>query len=453
MSSRWLVLALAWFALPVQAIPTIEHWQTEHGARVYFVHAPQLPMVDVRVVFDAGSARDGELPGRARFTNSMLTEGAGDLDADEIAEQLADLAAELDTNSERDMAMVSLRALSDPSILGPAVDLMGLMLAEPQFGSKAVERVRGQLLVELKQQLQSPEELARRAFYTGVFDGHPYAAPPSGVDRSLLAITAQDLQVFHERFYVASNAVVAIVGDLDRERAAKLANQVVGGLPQGTPAPALPPVPAMSASKELTIPFPSAQTHVWVGQAAIARHDDDFYALYAGNHALGGSGLVSLLSKEIREKRGLAYSVASYFTPMRAEGPYIVGLQTRNTRAAEALELLHATLTQFVQQGPTVAQLDAAKKNIIGGFPLRIASNEKILEYVAMIGFYELPLDYLKTFSERIEAVTVADVREVFARHIRPKRLLTVTVGPVPAEHEEHDAQIPEVAPSAVDST
>lgn len=429
MFAKYLLLPVLFLTRPALAVPTIQHWITENGTRVYFVPAHELPMVDVQVVFDGGSARDEALPGLARFTNSLLQEGAGELDADAVAERLATLGAELNTDSARDMASVSLRTLAEPAIRDQAVELLALLLARPTFAPQALERVRGQLLVRAKQEHQSPADLAIRIFYKGIFHEHPYATPPGGAQASLLAITAADVQQFYRHYYVARNAVLVMVGDLERREAEALADKVIGQLPAGEAAPRVPPAPAVSKAAARTIAFPSVQTHILVGQPAISRLDDDYYALNVGNHVLGGSGLISLLAEEIRERRGLAYSVESYFKPMRAEGPYILSLQTRNEKAGEALELLHSLLHQFVTVGPTEAQLQAAKKNITGGFPLRIDSNRKILDYVSMIGFYGLPLDYLERFNARIAAVTVEDVRSAFARHIHPQRLVTVMVG------------------------
>lgn len=426
----FLPLLLGLLGASATAMPSIQHWTTDSGARVYFVPIHELPMVDIKLVFDGGSARDQSLPGLARFTNSMLEEGAGPYDADAIAERLAVLGAELETDSARDMASVRLRVLSDPSVRDQAIELLGLIVGKPAFAPEALRRVRGQLLVELREEQQSPADLATRAFYSKAFGDHPYSLPPSGTEASLAAIEVADLQRFHRRYYVDQNAVVAIVGDLDRAEAERLASAVVAELPQGEPATPLPVPRPLKASTSRSIAFPSAQTHILTGQPAISRLDDDYYALYVGNHILGGADLVSVLFEEIRERRGLAYSVGSDLTPMRVEGPYIMSLQTRSEKAQEAEKLMRTLLIDFVTDGPSTEQLAAAKKNITGGFPLRIDSNRHILSYIAMIGFYGLPLDYLNTFSERIDAITVDDVRGAFARHIDPQRLVTVMVGP-----------------------
>jgi zinc protease len=245
---------------------------------------------------------------------------------------------------------------------------------------------------------------------------------------SVTALSRDQVKGFWERHYVGRNALVAIVGDLDRAGAERVARALVGALPSGEPQPPLPAVEA-PVSARTGLDHPSTQTHLLMGAPAITRLDPDYFPLYVGNHALGGSGLVSLLAEEVREKRGLSYSVYSALVPMRAEGPFFIGLQTRNEQAPEALEVALQTLGRFLDQGPSEEDLDAAKRNLTGGFPLRLDSNRKILGQLTAIGFYRLPLDYLETFTAKVNAVGREDVREAFRRHVTLDRLATVLVG------------------------
>jgi zinc protease len=411
------------------ANPEIQHWQTGNGARVFFVPAPELPMVDIQVTFNAGSARDGDRAGLAMLTNGMLEEGAGKLDADAIAEQFDRLGASTSFDSLRDMATASLRSLTDEKLLQPAVKTFALLLREPSFPPEALERVRKQMVVGLRHESQSPESLGSRAFYQALYPNHPYATPPSGTMNSVLTLSHSEVESFHRRYYVGHNAVVAIVGALDRAQAEQLAEQVVGTLPAGEAAAPLPPVAALEEAQSLHIEHPSTQTHVLLGQPGMRRGDPDYFALYIGNHILGGSGLVSRISDEVREKRGLSYSAYSAFTPMAAAGPYLLGLQTKTESTGEALSVLRATLAKFIAEGPTEEELIAAKKNLTGGFALNIDSNRDILGYITMIGFYGLPLDYLDTFIARVNAVSVKQIHDAFQRRIHPERMVLVTAG------------------------
>jgi zinc protease len=411
------------------AAPTIQHWRTANGAKVYFVAAPELPMVNVQVVFDAGSARDEGKPGLAQLVNALLDSGTETLSADSVAERLDAVGAQLSGGVERDMAQLSLRSLSEAQYLDPALDTIARLLREPAFAAESVERERNRLISAIRAGDQSPATIAERTFYQALYGEHPYASPPEGTEASVQAITQEQIRAFHARYYVAANAVVAIVGDLDRARAEAIATVLVGGLPAGKAAPDLPMAQPLAQARVIRVQHPSSQTHILIGQLGMKRHDPDYFSLYLGNQVLGGNGLASRLAEEVREKRGLSYSTYSYFAPMRQAGPFVMGLQTRNDQAQEAIQVSEATLRDFVTQGPAPTLLEAARQNIIGGFPLRIDSNGKIVQYLAVIGFYDLPLDYLDVFTAKIDAISQEQVNAALQQHIDPDRLLTVIVG------------------------
>ncbi|RLJ19967.1 peptidase M16 [bacterium endosymbiont of Escarpia laminata] len=430
--SKLLLLILGWLLSgSLLAGPVIQTWQTANGAKVLYVPAPEIPMVDVRVVFDAGSARDGDNPGVTSLTNTLLTEGAGDWSANEISERLENVGSSLNTGSLRDMAWASVRSLTEQHALDTTLDTLAAVLAQPRFNTEDLERERQATLAGLLQDEQSPGTTGKKRLYRLVYGDHPYAADSEGTTASVKALTRKEIVATYKRLYVARNALVAIVGAVDRAQAEAIAQRVAGGLKPGEHSPQLPPVPALKKAVVETIEFPSTQSHIYVAQPGIRRGDLDYFPLYVGNHILGGSGLVSLLSEEVREKRGLAYSVYSYFLLMRQPGLFQLGLQTKNSQAQQALQVLTDTLLEFVEDGPTKAQLTAAKQNITGGFPLRISSNSKIVEYLAVIGFYNLPLDYLDTFTGKIEVVTADQIRSAFRRRVHPDRMVTVRVGQV----------------------
>lgn len=432
MAARLIALLVAALtsAVAVASPLKIEHWTLANGARVYLVEAHDLPMVQLRAVFDAGAARDPRgRSGVALLTSGMLEEGTGDLGADDIARRFEDLGAEFGASAERDMATVDLRSLSDAKLLDPALDLFAQIVANPSFPPQALERERARLLVALQRDAQSPGTIASRAFYRELYGGHPYAYDPQGEEASVRAITRDDLVAHHKSYYVGKNARLVIVGDVTKRSARKIAERVVGKLPAGAPAPALPEAPTLDKARERRIDFPATQSHVFLGQPGMRRDDPDYFPLYVGNYILGGGGLVSRLSTEVREKRGLSYSVYSYFLPMRVSGPFIMGLQTKNTQREEAIALMRKVLEEFVKNGPTDQELEAAKKHITGAFPLRLDSNRKIADNLAMIAFYDLPLTWLDDYIQRVEAVTAAQVRDAFRRRVHPDKLLDVVVG------------------------
>lgn len=440
-----LALAVLLGAGAAQAVPEIQHWTTDKGARVYFVETHALPIVDLRVVFDAGSSRSPERPGLSSLVNGLLREGTGELDAEGIAKRVEGVGAQLGNGALRDMAWVSLRSLSDADRLETAVAVAADVLAAPSFPADAVERDRKAMLVNLELRQQSASNVASDAFYRALYGDHPYAIGPHGTRESLEALTREEVLGFYRRHYVAANATVAIVGDLDREQAEALAERMTGRLAAGERPPALPEPKLPEQGRSVRIDFPSAQTHVLAGHPALGRGDPDYYVLYTGNHVLGGGGFTSRLVEEIREDRGLSYSVYSAFVPMAQEGPFQLGLQTANDQVERAVEVMYETVGRFREQGPASEELEKAILNITGSFPLKIDSNANIVQYLAMIGFYDLPLDYLADFNDHIRAVTVKQVKDAFHRRLHPDRMITVVVGgppavaaPAPDPLEEH---------------
>lgn len=427
----------------VAAVPAIEHWRTANGVPVYFIPTRELPMVDAQILFNAGSIRDGERPGLAMMTNALLEEGAGDWSADVIADRLDRIGARFSAGSRRDSAWASLRSLVDPRYLQPAVETVARLLKEPTFAPDAVERVRKQMLSGLQERAQSPGAIAQDAFFKALYGDHPYGSPPHGTTASVNAITRADLQTFHRRYYTAANAVVALVGDLDRSAAERLANALVGELPVGEAAPPPPPAPTVPTNRTIRIPHPSSQSHILIGQMGVNRTDPDYYALYLGNHVLGGNGLVSQLAQEIREKRGLAYGAYSAFSPMRQAGPFLINLQTRNDQADTALQVAQTTLREFTANGPSAEALEEARQNITGGFALDLAGNGKLASALGLIAFYGLPLDYLQNYIGTINSITLEQVKHAWQRHVQPDQMITVIVGGPPTATPPSESKRP----------
>lgn len=425
-----LLLGLACLAPSVLlAEINIQNWQTNNGARVYFVESHDLPIVDIRVVFDAGAARDADKQGIGAMTNALMTTGSKNYSEDQLAITFEDQGAVFSNSARRDMSVFSLRSLSHVDNLNPSLDAVSDILLNPTFATEAFERDRKRALIGLKAEAQDPGTIANKKFMQALYQTHPYAHSPSGTKDSLNALTQADLLAFHQKYFVGNNAVVVIVGDMSVLGAKNLANKIIGKLPAGQKAPALAKVQLLGKADIIDTEFPSSQTHIFIGQPGIKRGDADYFTLYVGNHILGGSGLISKISEEIREKRGLAYSAYSYFSPMRESGPFTIGLQTKNESKTESLNVLRTILGDFIKNGPSADDLKHAKQNIIGGFPLRLDSNKKQAEYVAMIGFYELPLDYLSAFSAKVEAVSLKDIKDAWRRRIIPENMITVTVG------------------------
>ncbi len=429
-TERWLLWVFIWLgSMAAWAGPKIEQWQTPKGAKVYYVPSPELPLVDIRVVIAAGSAFDGEKYGLAMLTSMLLDKGAGSWDADAIARRLENVGARLDSGVSRDSAWLHLRSLTEPDKLEVAVSTVREILAHPRFAAEDFQREKRRLLLALKQREESPDQLASMLFFKAVYGDHPYAHPTEGEVETVETIERADLEAFHRRYYAARNGMIVIVGALGRRQAKAVAEKLMEDLPVGEPVPSIPEVAEVSSDKVQHKRFPSAQTHIFTGMPVITRGDQDYFPLYVGNHVLGGGGFTSRLVKEVREKRGLSYGVASYFLPLKQKGPYLASLQTRNDQAQAALEVLHQTIRAYLDRGPSEKELTAAKKNITGGFVLNHDSNAELADYVAMIAFYGLPLDYLDTFTQKVEAVTREEVTDAFRRRLDPDRFKTVLVG------------------------
>ena len=425
-----LALLVPW---SVHAALNIQHWTTPQGARVIFVESHELPMIDIAVDFPAGSSRDpAAKAGLAQLTQGLMDQGAGGLSDTEIAHKLADVGAVLSGRLDRDRGGITLRTLSSADEKNQAVDVLARVLQQPDFPKAVVEREKKRLVAAIREAEADPGNVASKAFYRAMYGMHPYGHDEAGNLDSVPKLTRSDLQAFYRAHYSAPNAVIALMGDLTRAEAEALANRLSAGLPRSPVVSALTP-PVSAAATEKRINHPSTQSHVLMGVVGLSRTDPDYFPLFVGNYVLGGGGFDSRLMREVRDKRGYAYSAYSYFLPLGEAGPFQLGLQTKLEQTDDALKVAKETLREFIAQGPSEAELTQAKSNLTGGFPLRIDSNKKILEYLSVIGFYKLPLDYLDTWISQVDKVDVAAVKEAFARRVNPDKLVTVVVGPTRA--------------------
>ncbi len=426
----WCVLIAFAAVAPAYALLPIQHWQTKSGARVYFVENRDLPMFDVSVDFPAGSAFDTrEKSGLAALTQRLLKLGAGGLAEDEIARRMADAGAQLAGRLDNDRGGMSLRTLTSADELKPALDVFARVLQRPEFPAAVVEREKTRTIDAIRESDTRPETILGRNFNALVYGNHPYGLRSSGEADTVANLTRDDLAGFYRRHYTVDQAVVAIIGNLSRGEAEALADQLTADLPRAGAPAAIPEVPPLTRAEMRVIAHPATQSHLLIGAPGIKRDDPDYFPLFVGNYILGGGGFVSRITEEVRQKRGLAYSVYSYFSPLQQQGPFVIGLQTRKDQAGEALAVVRATLKEFLAAGPTADELKKAKQNLVGGFPLRIDSNRKILDYLGTIGFYRLPLTYLDDFVPQVEKVTIAGIRNAFARRVDAERMVTVIVG------------------------
>ena len=437
------VTALLLAQTAVAGIP-IQHWSQPSGVQVYLVESHSIPMVDLQVDFDAGSRRDpDDKAGLASVTAGMTSKGVlaskvsgidePALDENGLSEAWVDLGASFGAGAGSDRMSFSLRSLTYPDLLSKAIHLAARQLGEPAFPASVWLRERERLNAALKESNTRPATVAGRAFASAVYGKHPYGFDTK--EATLSRIEVADMKTLYANSIRPCRAKVSIVGAVTRAQADDMVRElfsrlaVSGPAAACTPLPAVPEVAALAGPLETFIAFDSAQAHVLLGQPGYQRNDPDFFALTVGNYILGGGGFVSRLTSEVREKRGLSYSVYSYFSPGLHAGAFTISLQTRPDQARQALAVSREVLTRFVQDGPTQAEIDAAKANLIGGFPLLLDSNRKLLGNVANIAWNNLALDYLDTWTQQIDKVSVADVRAAFARKLQPEKMVTVVVG------------------------
>ncbi len=422
------LLIASCITLTSNAAVKIQQWQTSSGSEVYFVENHDLPIIDLSVNFPAGSSRDTkETSGVAGVTKYLMTLGADGLNEEEITNQFADIGAILGGELDVDRAAFKLRTLTSEQ--AKALAIFNKILHKPDFPQAILEREKTRIIAGLQEAATMPESISNKAFMQALYGAHPYSLDESGEVSTITAMKRDDLVAFYKQYYTAKSAVIALMGDMTLAQAKDIAEEVTAKLPQGTPIPKIAAVTLPTVANTRAIAHPASQAHILLGYPGIKRGDADYFPLYVGNYILGGGGFVSRLTEEVREKRGLVYSVYSYFMPMGELGPFQIGLQTKKEQADDALKVVNETLLKFMQNGVTDKELKAAKSNIIGGFPMRIDSNSKILDYLSIIGFYKLPANYLDDFNKQVAKVTAAQIKEAFNRRVKPADFVSVTVG------------------------
>ncbi len=422
-------------ALPIQS------WTQPGGTKVYLVESQGIPMVDVQIDFDAGSRRDpADKSGLASITASMTSKGIQArgaepaLDENALSEAWADLGASFGAGASSDRMSFSLRSLSYPDLLAKSVALAARQIGEPAFPEAVWLRERQRMNAALREADTRPATIAGRAFTQAVYGSHPYGYDMN--EASIARIDVAQMRALYAGLMMPCRAKVSIVGAVTRSQADAMVTTLLSRVPAAgagcAPLPAVGEVAPLDKPADIRIPFESAQAHVFIGQPGYKRNDPDFFTLTVGNYVLGGGGFVSRLTNEVREKRGLSYSVYSYFSPGLHAGAFTIGLQTRPDQAVQAVQVSRDVLAKFVAEGPTEAELQAAKDNLIGGFALRIDSNRKLLDNVANIAWNDLPLNYLDTWTQQVEKVTAADIKAAFLRKLQPEKMVTVVVGGAP---------------------
>ena len=420
-----------------QAILPIEQLDSFKGAKAYLVQTQSLPMVDIEISIDAGGRYDpATKSGLATVVGQLMNYGAksdkGLLSEAQIADEIADLGAKFGISVSGERATIRIRSLSRKDLRDRVVQLASAMLSAPTYDPKILAREKQRMTTALLESETKPESVLERRFRKSVYGNYPLANSPSV--QTVANINTTDLQQFHKLFYRGDRMIVSIVGDISKAEAAEIVQGLLQKVPQSGPVIAqLPefersPVEPLS-QREVAIPFDSQQAHIAMGMTAVTRSNPDYFPLLVGNYVLGGGGFVSRLMSEVREKRGLAYSVSSYFAPGKDVGIFQAGLQTKNDQAALALDVLSTTIAQFIINGPTQTELEAAKANLMNGYPLRIDNNRKLLDNVSSIAWNNLPLDTMDMWTKQVEAVSSEQVKTAFQKYLAMDRMKIVVLG------------------------
>jgi zinc protease len=417
-------LALAAFAAPAGAT-TIERVVSPGGIVAWLVHEPAVPMIAVDFAFAGGAAQDplGK-GGTANFVASLLDEGAGDLDSKAFSDRLERKAIEMSFSAERDSVRGGLRTLTENR--DEAFDLLRLALTAPRFDTSDVELNRAQLLSILRRQTTSPGDIASQRWWQTAFEGHPYGRPVNGTQVSLQGITVDDLRTYAHKVLARQNLKVAVVGDIDAETLKPILDRVFGALPEKPDLVAVESATPQGLGRRIDINLDVPQTVVDFGGPGIARKDPDFMAAYLINHILGGGSSDSRLYQEVREKRGLVYSIADSLIWMEHSAVLIGGTATRADRANETVDLVQKEIHRFAEDGPTAAELTEAKNYLNSSFALNLDTSSKIASLLVQLQLDGLNTDYFTKRPDMINAVTLDDAKRVAKRLLNAGLLVTV---------------------------
>jgi zinc protease len=406
----------------------IERVTSPSGIEAWLVENHDNPLIAMRFAFRGGSTQDPQgKEGLAYFVTAMMDEGAGELDSVAFQERAQGLAMRLTFDASRDVMLGNLQTLSANK--DEVFDLVRLALTAPRFDDDAIERVRAQILAGLKFDENDPGRVASLAWDRLAFQNHPYGQPIKGTKASIAALSRDDLIDYVARVLARDKLVISVVGDIDAETLGKALDHMFGDLPLNSAlAPVADAEPPLGPTREI-IEMDVPQSVAQFGHRGIGRKDDDFIAAYVLNYIIGGGGFASRLMEEVREKRGLAYSVNSNLYPYQHGAVFVGNVATKNEAVGQSLDVIESELRRLAEQGPTAEELASAKSHLTGAYALRFESSSGIANQLLWIQIEDLGIDYVNQRNQQIEAVTLKDIKRVAKRLIEADRLITTIVG------------------------
>ncbi|KIN75228.1 Peptidase, M16 family [Sulfitobacter noctilucae] len=414
-------------ALPARADVDIQSVTSPGGLTAWLVEEPSIPFVALEIRFRGGASLDDpDKRGAVNLMTGLLEEGAGDMDARAFIRAQEKLASTLSFGASRDEVSVSARFLTENR--DATIALLRSALQEPLFEQSAIDRVRGQILSGIQSDLKDPGDIASRTFNELAFGDHPYGFTTNGTIESVTALTRDDIVAAHRAVLARDRIYIGAVGDITPDELGTLVDGLLGGLPE-TGAP-MPPKADVTIPPGVTVvDFPTPQSVALFGQKGIAQDDPDFFSALVLNQILGGGSFESRLMNEVREKRGLTYGVYSYLASRDLANVYMGSVSSSNDRIAEAIEVIRDEWTKAAENGVTQQELQDAKTYITGSYPLRFDGNGPIASILVGMQMLGLPIDYIPTRNDKVEAVTLEDVKRVAAELLEPENLHFVVVG------------------------
>lgn len=423
-----LILALGVALSRPASAMNIQKVKSPGGIEAWLVEEHSVPLIAMRFAFRGGSSQDPDgKAGVANFLSAMLDEGAGDLDSRAFQERQEELAMRMSYSDARDAFYGTFETLTENR--AESVKLLRLALTKPRFDEDAVERIKKQLLANLVYAAKSPEKVAAKEWYASAFPGHPYGRSGTGTTESVAKIAGADLREFAHKNFARSNLKISVVGDIDAATLGAMLDEIFGDLPAKAQLLDVPQTKPVSGGMENVIEMAVPQSVAVFGLGSLARKDPDFMPAFVLNHILGGGGFASQLMEEVREKRGLAYSVYSYLQPEDHAAIMLGSVATKNESIAQSLTVIRDVLKRMATDGPTEQELDNAKKYLIGSYALRFDTSGKIASQLLGLQMEDFDTDYVEKRNGLIEAVTLTDVKKVAARLLDPKDLIVTVVG------------------------
>ncbi|GHG82091.1 M16 family metallopeptidase [Pseudodonghicola xiamenensis] len=420
-------LLLIVFTLPAAAAVKVQEITSPGGIKAWLVEDHSIPFTALDLRFRGGTSLDA--PGKRGAVNLMtglLEEGAGDLDAQAYARKLEGLAASFNFDADADTVSISAQMLTENR--DQAMELLRQTLLAPRFDPTAIERVRAQVLSGLRSDAKDPNAIASEAFRKATYGDHPYGSDGAGTEGSVGDLTRDDLIAAHAEVFARDRMYVAAVGDITPEALGQFLDTLLGELPEtGAPLPEKAKVTIDGGTT--VIPFETPQSVALFGQPGIKRDDPNFFAAYILNTILGGGSFESRLMKEVRVKRGLTYGVYSYLVPRDLAAVYMGSVASSNDKMAEAVQVIRNVWADTQAHGVTGKELEDAKTYLTGAYPLRFDGNQRIASILVGMQMDALPIDYIATRNDKINAVTLEDVNRVAARLLKPDQLHFVVVG------------------------